>query len=113
MVEITGVMIFDHHFLFMSTISIAKLYLFLTEKFGAETSENLTTFIEEKMNSEMENNKLQFATKADVYLLKEEIAKVEGRLSEKIASADSRNIKWMFIFWIGQMTAIILLFLRK
>ena len=113
MAEIMRVVTFGHHFFYMSTISIAKLYLFLTEKFGAETSENPTTFIEEKMNSEMENNKLQFATKADVSSVKEDIAKLEGRLSEKIADVESRLTKWMFIFWAGQITAIILLYLKK
>ena len=72
----------------------------------------------------MENNVSVFATKADLFALKEslsadifavkeDLAKVEGRLSEKIASSDSRTMKWMFLFWVGQMTAIILLYLKK
>lgn len=90
----------------MSTISIAKLYAFLAEKFGPDTSENLTTFIEEKMNSEMESIKSYMASKED-------LAKLEGRLTEKIVNVESRLTKWMFIFWAGQLTAIILLFLKK
>lgn len=109
MVELMRVMICGHHFFIMSTISITKLYTLLVPKLGKETSENLTTFIEEKIKSEMESKLSFFASKED-------LANVEGRLSEKIASAESRLIKWMFIFWTGQMTAIttlILLYLKK
>jgi hypothetical protein len=82
----------------MSVISITKLYDLLSARVGKETAENLTTFIEQKISGEMENKMQMPATKEDV------------------ARANADNIKWMFIFWIGQVAATfgsILLFLKK
>jgi hypothetical protein len=82
----------------MSVISLTKLYELLSAKVGKETAENLTNFIEQKISGEMDNKMQMLATKEDV------------------AKANADNIKWMFIFWIGQLAAtfgFILLFLKK
>lgn len=82
----------------MSSVSITKLYDLLSVKVGKETAENLTIFIEEKIKTEVEGKTSILATKADLAKDKAEI------------------IKWMFIFWIGQVIAtfgFILLFLKK
>jgi hypothetical protein len=82
----------------MGVISLTKLYDLLSAKMGKEAAEILTTFIEQKISSEMENKMQMLATKEDV------------------AKANADNIKWMFIFWIGQVAAtfgFILLFLKK
>ena len=82
----------------MSTISITKLYDLLSVKVGKETAENLTTYIEEKIKDEL-------ASKTEVLATKEALANTKAEL-----------IKWMFIFWIGQVAAtfgFILLFLKK
>lgn len=50
--------------------------------------------------------------KKDVFLIKDD--KVD--LVSKIESAKTDTIKWMFIFWIGQLgatIALVMLFLRK
>jgi hypothetical protein len=89
----------------MTTISITKLYDLLTAKVGKETAENLTSYIEEKIKNEVENKSQTLATKDDV-----------AKLDIKISETKSELIKWMFIFWIGQIVAtfgFILLFLRK
>jgi len=89
----------------MSTISVTKLYDLLSVKIGKETAENLTIFIEEKIKSEVENKTSILATKGDIALVKEDLAKEKAEL-----------IKWMFIFWVGQMLGtfgFILLFLKK
>jgi uncharacterized protein YicC (UPF0701 family) len=93
----------------MSTISIAKLYDLLTAKVGKETAENLTSYIEEKIKDEVQNNLNVLATREN---LQQEI----GRLDTKISETKAELIKWMFIFWIGQVVAtfgFILLFLKK
>jgi hypothetical protein len=82
----------------MSTISITKLYDLLSTKVGKETAESLTSYIEEKIKSDI-------ADKAGVLATKEALAETKSEL-----------IKWMFIFWIGQVAAtfgFILLFLKK
>jgi hypothetical protein len=82
----------------MTVITLTKLYDLLSRKLDKETAENLTTFIEQKINAEVDDKTQILATKQD--------------LSE--AKADT--IKWMFLFWIGQVVTtfgFILLFLRK
>ena len=89
----------------MSVISITKLYELLASKVGKETAENLTTFIEHKIKDELENKSQMLATKEDISIL-----------NTKIEQSKSETIKWMFIFWIGQLVAtfgFILLFLKK
>ena len=82
----------------MSSISITKLYDLLAAKVGRETAGNLTSYIEEKIKDELDNKSQTLATK------------------ENVANAKADIIKWMFLFWIGQIGAtfgFILLFLKK
>ena len=93
----------------MTHISITKLYDILSIKLGKEGAENLTTFIEHKIKDELDNKSQMLATKEDLLQAKSEL---------KINIAESRTeiIKWMFIFWVGQVVAtfgFILLFLKK
>ena len=87
------------------TISITRLYDLISTKLGRETAENLTTFIEEKIKCEVDNKASNLATKDD-------IAKLRAEASENKAEL----MKWMFVFWVGQMIGtfgFILLFLKK
>lgn len=89
----------------MTTISVTKLYELLSAKIGKDSAENLTTYIEDKVKEEIENKVQILATKEDV-----------ARLDIKIADTKSELIRWMFIFWVGQVAAtfgFILLFLKK
>ena len=52
--------------------------------------------LETKVDKKFEEAKTTLATKED-------LAKVEGRLETKIAETKADIIKWMFIFWIGQI----------
>jgi hypothetical protein len=86
----------------MPTITITKLYELVSVKLGKETAENLTTFIEEKIKNEVD-------TKASILATKEDLAREVGNCKAEV-------IKWMFIFWVGQLIAtfgFILLFLNK
>lgn len=67
------------------TITTTRLYDLLSTKVGKDTAETLTTYIEEKIKEEFIDNSKILATKEDVANTKTEI------------------IKWMFIFWIGQV----------
>lgn len=89
----------------MASVSITQLYSLLNEKVGKETAENLTGYIESKIKDEFSNQSTTFATKQDI-----------AKLEVKIAESKADTIKWMFIFWIGQIAAtfgFILLFLKK
>lgn len=89
----------------MASVSITQLYSLLSEKVGKETAENLTGYIESKIKDEFSNQSTTLATKQDI-----------AKLEVKIADSKADTIKWMFIFWIGQVVAtfgFILLFLKK
>lgn len=89
----------------MSIISLTKLYDLLTAKLGKETAENLTSYIEDKIRGEVDNKSNSLATKEDI-----------AKLDTKISESKSETIKWMFIFWIGQVLAtfgFILIYLKK
>ena len=93
----------------MSSISITKLYDLLTAKVGRESAENLTSYIEEKIKDEVDNKLQSLATKED-------LTRSISSLDIKISETKSDLIRWMFIFWMGQIGAtfgFILLFLKK
>jgi hypothetical protein len=54
--------------------------------------------------------------RGDVILLAEErfarrlaeaIAALETRLTERIAAVETRVIRWAFVFWVGQLAAVL------
>jgi len=82
----------------MNVVSLTKLYELLSIKLGKETAENLTNFIEQKINQELADKGIILATK------------------ENLSETKSKIIKWMFIFWVGQVAVtfgFILLYLKK
>jgi hypothetical protein len=93
----------------MSTITITKLYDLISIKLGKETAENLTTFIENKIKSEVD-------TKASNLATKEDLARETGRISAEAASNKAELLKWMFVFWASQLIAMfgfVMLFMKK
>jgi len=82
----------------VSSISITKLDNLLSLKIGKEPAEVLTSYIEEKIRDEFSDRSQLLATKVD------------------LANTRADLIKWMFIFWIGQVATtlgIVFLFLKK
>ncbi|OQP47005.1 hypothetical protein A4H97_05670 [Niastella yeongjuensis] len=93
----------------MPTITITKLYDLVSVKLGKETAENLTTFIEEKIKGEVD-------TKTSILATKEDLARERADIIKDAANNRAETIKWMFLFWIGQMAAmfgLLMLFLKK
>jgi hypothetical protein len=75
-------------------------------------AENLTTFIEEKIKVEMESKTSILETRMSLFATKEDI----GKVRQEIAETKAELIRWMFIFWVGQVVTtfgFILLFLKK
>ncbi len=83
----------------MPIVSVAKP---LREKLGDDGVDALVELINES-NNEQKNNILQFVEEKFERRLAEEIGGVEGRLTEKILETKAELIKWMFIFWVGQV----------
>jgi hypothetical protein len=87
----------------------ARLYKLLSDKLGNDTTEAMFKYIDNKTERSVETSIKTLATKDD-------LAKVKYDLSKEMGEFKADNIKWMFIFWIGQvaaMLAIVFLFLKK
>jgi len=63
----------------------------LMNKANLQQKEDILIFVEEKFERR----------------LTEEISKINERITKEILSTKTDLIKWMFIFWIGQIGAII------
>jgi len=91
--------------MYLEAKETARLYKLLSDKLGSDTTEAMFKYIDNKTERSVEATIKTLATKDD-------IASVRKEISE----AKTENIKWMFIFWIGQvaaMLAIAFLVLKK
>jgi cell wall assembly regulator SMI1 len=91
--------------MYLEAKETARLYKLLSDKLGSDTTEAIFKYIDNKTERSVEATIKTLATKED-------IAKVKYDLSKEI----SNSVKWMFIFWIGQVAAtlaIVLAFLKK
>lgn len=96
---------------FMQVAEI-ELYEILKTKLGEKEAKTLVEYIEAKVGKELEEKKDILATKEDINGLKIEIEKVRTEMEK----TRSDIIKWMFLFWIGQVAslfAILQIFFRK
>ena len=100
-----------------------ELYEILKTKLGEKEAKTLVEYIEAKVGKELEEKKDILATKEDINGLKIEIGKVRtemvveiGKVRTEMEKTRSDIIKWMFLFWIGQLAsliAILQIFFRK
>ncbi len=81
-------------------MSDIQLFQILKQKMGEQEAEALVTFVDHKIKENNEFNLNILATKADIHDLK-------GNLEVKIADSKAEMIKWMFIFWIGQVAVTV------
>lgn len=91
--------------MYLEAKETARLYKLLSDKLGSDTTEAMFKYIDNKTERAVEATIKTLATKEDISIVRKEIGEVK---------ADT--IKWMFIFWVGQvgaMLAILLLFLKK
>ena len=84
-------------------MSDIQLFQILKQKMGEQEAEALVTFVDHKIKDNNEFNLNILATKADIGELKIEMSNLEV----KIADSKAEMIKWMFIFWIGQVAVTV------
>jgi len=77
----------------MSAIEL-EVYEIFKNRFSNEEAEKVIQFFEMKAEE-------KYAQKKDVLATKDDI----GTVRKEIAEAKTDTIKWMFIFWIGQLAA--------
>jgi DNA-directed RNA polymerase sigma subunit (sigma70/sigma32) len=91
--------------MYLEAKETAKLYTLLSNKLGNDTTEAMFKYIDNKTERSVEANIKTLATKEDISDVRKEISE---------SKADT--IRWMFIFWIGQVAAtltIVMLVLKK
>jgi len=89
------------------TVTTIDIYNVLKGKLGEAEAKVFVEFVEEKVKDQLNQEMNTFATKKDISDLKEEL----GKLSVKIEKVRADLIKWMFIFWVGQVSVTIALIL--
>jgi hypothetical protein len=75
----------------MNAISSIEMYTILKGKLGENEAKALTEYVESKVEKSFDKEKSILATKVD------------------LAETKSEIIKWMFIFWIGQIAVLLAL----
>lgn len=81
-------------------VSEIQLFQILREKVGDEQAKALTEYVETKIEK-------QFELKKDILATKQDIVELRSELKLEMANHKAEIIKWMFIFWIGQLAAMI------
>ena len=94
--------------MYLEAKETARLYQLLSEKLGNDTAEAMFKYIDNKTERSVEATIKSLATKDD-------LAKVKFDLGLSINESKADTIKWMFIYWLGQIGAtlgIVLLYLK-
>lgn len=106
--------------MYLEAKETARLYTLLSDKLGSDTTEAMFKYIDNKTERAVENTIQSLATKDDLAQVKYDLSKEMGaartELTKNIAEAKADNLKWMFLFWVGQVgatLAIIALYLKK
>ncbi|RYE28429.1 MAG: hypothetical protein EOP42_16870 [Sphingobacteriaceae bacterium] len=81
-------------------VSEIELFQILKDKVGEREAKTITEYIETKIEK-------QFELKKDLLATKQDIAELKGELRFEMANQKAEIIKWMFIFWAGQLAAMI------
>src|SRR5580704_12492137 len=76
--------------MYLEAKETARLYKLLSDKLGNDTTEAMFKYIDNKTERSVEATIKTLATKEDISTVRKEIAD---------------SVKWMFIFWIGQVGA--------
>jgi hypothetical protein len=76
----------------MEAISSIEMFNILKVKLGEKETKALTEYVESRVEKSFEKEKNRLATKEDILEIK-----------IKMKQQKTEIIKWMFIFWIGQI----------
>ena len=76
----------------MESISSIEMFNILKVKLGEKEAKALTEQVESRVEKSLEKEKNRLATKEDILEIKIELKEQKSEI-----------IKWMFIFWIGQI----------
>ena len=79
------------------------------DELGEKIKEDVITLVEERFARGLaeEMSKLRAELKGDIAQLRTELKEDIAGLRVEIANARADMIRWMFIFWVGQLAAIL------
>jgi len=87
---------------------------------GKETAENLCSYVNCKISEELEDQTKILATKTDLAAeaaaLRSEIVDFKIEFLVKLGEYKADTMRWMFIFWVGQVAVtfgLFMFFLKK
>lgn len=95
--------------MYLEAIETAWLYQLLSDKLGKDITEAMFKYIDNKTERSVEATMLSLATKED-------LTRQIGEMRKEMAENKTEIIKWLLIFWAGQVGAILatgLLILEK
>ena len=84
-----------------------ELYEILKPKIGEKEARTLVEYIETRVERKFEEKKDVLATKQDIADLKMATKQDIANLEIKLEKTRADIIKWMFLFWIGQLASLI------
>ena len=84
-----------------------ELYEILKPKIGEKEARTLVEYIETGVDRKLEEKKDVLATKQDIADLKMATKQDIANLEIKLEKTRADIIKWMFLFWIGQLASLI------
>ena len=84
-------------------VSEIRLFELLKNKIGNAEAEAFIEILENKVDKKFDTAKELLATKQDLAETNQKISETNQKISETKAEL----IKWMFIFWIGQLASFI------
>jgi hypothetical protein len=102
--------------MYLEAKETARLYKLLSDKLGSDTTEAMFKYIDNKTERSVEATIKTLATKDELYLVKDELIKEISNVRKEAGENKADTIKWMFIFWVGQVgatMAMIFLYLKK
>jgi hypothetical protein len=86
------------------TVTTIDLFNILRGKLGEREAKALVEYVETQVKEMIEENMAAYITKSD-------LRDTAHGLELKIEKTRSDMIKWMFVFWVGQISITIALFL--
>src|SRR5476651_2437477 len=97
--------------MYLEAKETALLYKLLSEKLGNDTTEAMFKYIDNKTERSVEASIKTLVTKEEFSTgmanIRKEIAELNVNMHKKFGD----NMKWMFIFWIGQVGAMLAILL--
>ncbi len=101
----------------MSALEL-KVYDILKSRFSEQEASVVIEYVDEKVKNKIEDKAVfsQAIQSKDLEVFRKEMGEKFAECNTKIAESKSEMIKWMFIFWMGQVAVtvgLVMIYLKK